>query len=216
MGWLSRSLNRSIGKKFIMAVTGLFLILFLIEHIIGNYFLFGGEVSFNNYVELLESFGWITQILEIVLGLFFIFHIYYGIRLWLENRKAKPEKYAVNAMAENTTFTSRNAIYLGILLLIFLLIHLVNFWYTFKTAGQDASLYSIVVQLFANPYYSVFYIFTFVILGLHINHGFQSAFQTLGWNHPKYFPIVKKLGSFIAIIFTLGFAIIPIYFYFVH
>ncbi len=216
MGWLSRSLNRSIGKKFIMAVTGLFLILFLFEHIVGNYFLFGGAKSFNDYVELLESFGWITRVLEVVLGLFFIFHIYYGIRLWLENRKAKPEKYAVNATAENTSFTSRNAIYLGVLLLIFLLIHLVNFWYTFKTAGEDASLYQIVVQLFANPYYSVFYIFTFIILGLHVNHGFQSAFQTLGWNHPKYFPFVKKLGALIAIVFTVGFAIIPIYFYFVH
>ncbi len=214
MSWLTRSLKQSIGKKFVMAVTGLFLILFLFEHIIGNYYLFAGPQAFDKYVGLLESFGYITPILEITLALFFIVHIIYGIWLWLGNNKATPIKYEVNGSKENASFTSRYAIYLGLLILLFLLIHLYNFWYHYRV--MDYQLYETIKELFANPYYDIFYIFTFIVLGMHIHHGFQSAFQTLGWNHPKYFPFVKKFGTFLAVVFALAFSIIPIYFYFVH
>ncbi len=214
MSWLTRSLKQSIGKKFVMAVTGLFLIIFLFEHIIGNYYLFSGKEAFERYVGALESLGYITPILEIGLALAFIIHIVYGIWLWWGNLKATPIKYEVNGTRENASFTSRNAIWLGLLILLFLFIHIFNFWYHYRFLGYD--LYETVTTLFTNPYYLVFYIFTFVVLGMHIHHGFQSAFQTLGWNHPKYFPFIKKFGTFLAVVFALGFSIIPIYFYFVH
>jgi succinate dehydrogenase / fumarate reductase cytochrome b subunit len=212
MSWLTRSLKQSIGKKFVMAVTGLFLILFLFEHIIGNYYLFAGAESFDRYVGALESLGYITPILEIILGLAFIIHIIYGIWLWIGNAKATPIKYEVNGSKENASFTSRYAVYLGLLILLFLIIHLINFWYHYRF--MDYNLYNTVTGLFKDPYYLAFYIFTFIVLGMHIHHGFQSAFQTLGWNHPKYFPFIKKFGTFLAVVFAVGFSIIPIYYYF--
>jgi succinate dehydrogenase / fumarate reductase cytochrome b subunit len=214
MSWLTRSLKQSIGKKFVMATTGLFLILFLFEHIIGNFYLFAGAESFDRYVEALESLGYITPILEIFLAAMFIIHIVYGIWLWIGNEKATPIKYEVNGTKENASFTSRNAIYLGLLILVFLIIHIFNFWYHYRIMGYD--LYETIASLFKNVWYLAFYIFTFIVLGMHIHHGFQSAFQTLGWNHPKYFPFIKKFGTFLAVVFAVGFSIIPIYFYFAH
>jgi succinate dehydrogenase / fumarate reductase cytochrome b subunit len=103
MGWLYESLNSSIGKKVIMAFTGISLILFLIFHLIGNLTLFAGPEAFNGYVEKLESIKPLIRVIEVPLALVFIFHIFNGTKLWLENRKAKGHKYAINGQAKNTT-----------------------------------------------------------------------------------------------------------------
>jgi succinate dehydrogenase / fumarate reductase cytochrome b subunit len=146
-----------------------------------------------------------------------VFHIYNALRLYFENRKANPKKYAVNASKENSTFYSRYMTVSGILILIFLVLHLGYFWrlYNFGPHPADGSFpyYSIVQDAFANPLISLFYIFSMVILGFHLNHAFQSSFQTMGWEHKKYTPFVKKLGSIISLVITIGFASIPIYFY---
>ncbi len=217
MGWLAESLNSSIGKKFVMAVTGICLILFLIVHLIGNLTLYGGPEAFNGYVETLDIIKPLIRVIELVLALIFILHIFNGVKLWWTNKKARPSKYAVDAKSENTTLFSRTMIQTGSIVFIFLVLHLSTFWVSFNFSGsvhdKAMAYYSIVLEWFAEGWYAGFYVIAVILLGLHLNHGFQSAFQTFGWNHKKYFPFIKKLGTLYAILMAVGFASIPIYFY---
>ncbi|MCF8242937.1 MAG: succinate dehydrogenase cytochrome b subunit [Melioribacteraceae bacterium] len=216
MSWLVQSLNSSIGKKFVMAVTGICLILFLIIHLAGNLTLFIGPKTFDGYVHTLEVVKPLIRVIEVILGLIFIFHIFNGTKLWLENRKAKSTKYKVNAASENSSIFSRFMFQTGSIVFIFLIIHLVTFWAAFNFTGHPETkafeFYQIVVYWFQNEIYAGFYIFAMILLGFHLNHGFQSAFQTFGWNNSKYFPLIQKLGTLYAIIMAVGFASIPIYF----
>ncbi len=217
MGWLYESLNSSIGKKFIMAVTGISLILFLIFHLAGNLTLFAGPEAFNGYVEKLEGIKPIIRIIEVPLALVFIFHIFNGVRLWWENRKARPEKYAVNGQSKNTNVFSRTMIYSGSIVFIFLVLHLATFWVAFNFTGEPHekayAYYGVVADWFQHLWYVAVYVVAVILLGFHLNHGFQSAFQTFGWNHKKYFPIIEKIGTIYAIVMSVGFASMPIYFY---
>jgi succinate dehydrogenase / fumarate reductase cytochrome b subunit len=217
MSWLSDRLNSSIGKKYIMAFTGILLLLFLFVHLVNNLFLFLGPETFNANVARLESIKPLVRVVELILMALFVFHIYNALKLYFENRKAKPQKYAVNISKENSTFYSRFMVVSGIIILIFLVLHLSYFWrlYNFGPHPDDGTLpfYSIVQDAFADPIFSLFYLFSMIILGFHLNHAFQSSFQTMGWEHKKYTPYVKKLGSLISLILTLGFASIPIFFY---
>ncbi|MAT58533.1 MAG: succinate dehydrogenase cytochrome b subunit [Melioribacteraceae bacterium] len=214
MGWLSESLNSSIGKKFIMALTGISLILFLIVHLAGNLTLFIGEEAFNLYVESLDKIKPFIRVIEVVLAAIFIFHIVNGIKLYFENRGARPEKYAVNGSRKNSTLFSRTMAQTGSIIFIFLVIHLSTFWKAFNldTHAADASYYNIVLEWFQIEWYAVLYVICMIILGFHLNHGFQSAFQTFGWNHNKYASLIKKIGTGYAVIMAVGFASIPIYF----
>jgi succinate dehydrogenase / fumarate reductase cytochrome b subunit len=217
MSWLLDRLNSSIGKKFIMAVTGILLILFLFVHLINNLFLFLGPEIFNENVARLESIKPLIRVIEVVLLAIFVFHIYNAIRLYFENKKANPQKYAVNASKENSSFYSRFMTVSGIIIFIFLVLHLGYFWrlYNFGPHPADGSLpyYAIVENAFSNPLFSLFYVFSMIILGFHLNHAFQSSFQTMGWENKKYTPFVKKIGTLISLVITIGFASIPIYFY---
>lgn len=214
MGWLWKSLNSSIGKKFVMAVTGATLILFLIIHLAGNMSLYGGPKAFNGYVGILEVIKPLIRVIEIILGLIFFFHIINGIRLWIENKIARPNGYAINGSKKNTDVFSRTAFITGSIIFIFLVLHLQTIWYRFNYTKSELDLYTITTGWFAYWWYSALYLIAIILLGFHLNHGFQSAFQTFGWNNKKYFPFVKKLGLAYAIIITLGFGSIPIYFYF--
>lgn len=219
MSWLTRFAGSSIGKKFVMALTGLFLILFLCIHLAGNLTLYFGEEAFNGYVSALDIVKPIIRIIEIFLGLVFLFHIFNGIVLWIENKKAKPIRYKVNVSSENSTFTSRWMIWTGGFILIFLVMHLSTLWYAFNFSGEAIKdnvhqYYNIVVNWFQEPVYSIIYVIAMIFLGLHLNHAFQSFFQTFGWNHKKYTPFIKKFGTFYAIVMAVGFASIPIYFLF--
>ena len=217
MSWLLDRLNSSIGKKFIMAITGILLILFLFVHLINNLLLFLGPDIFNENVARLESIKPLIRVVEVILLAIFIFHIYNAIKLYFENKKANPQKYAVNASRENSSFYSRFMTISGIIILLFLILHIGYFWrlYNFGPHPTDGSLpfYGIVQDAFSNPFFSIFYVICMVILGFHLNHAFQSSFQTMGWENKKYTPFVKKLGSFISLVLTIGFASIPIYFY---
>jgi len=214
MGWFSRSLSTSIGKKVIQAVTGLLLILFLLIHFAGNYTIWGGEAAFNSYVNTLLSFGWFTYTIEILLALVFIIHIYVGLLLALQNYKAKPKKYHVYKSKKLVDFSARYVWQTGILVLIFLIIHLANFWYTYNFNANGRDLYTIVSDLFHSTFYGIFYVLFLITLGFHIAHGFKSALQTFGWNHPKYNSWIEKTSTFLAWFFGLGFSLIPIIFYF--
>jgi succinate dehydrogenase / fumarate reductase cytochrome b subunit len=221
MGWFFKFTNSSVGKKLVMAVTGSFLIIFLIVHLIGNVTLFFGPDAFNGYVSVLDVVKPAIRIVEVVLLLAFILHIYDGIVLWLENRRARPVNYRVSASNENSTFASRWMFWLGSVIFIFLVLHLATFFWRFNFydpsgLANEHLYYTIVVNFFQIWWYVVIYIIAVVALGFHLNHGFQSAFQTFGWNHKKYFPLVKKIGTLYAIVMAVGFASMPIYFFFFY
>jgi succinate dehydrogenase / fumarate reductase cytochrome b subunit len=215
MGWILKFANSSIGKKFVMAVTGFALILFLVIHLAGNLTLYIGEETFNGYVTTLDIVKPLIRIVEVILALVFIFHIFNGIKLWLENKRAKPKKYKVNASSENSTLASRTMIISGSILFIFLVTHLSTLWYAFNfgSHGEGTSYYGIVLEWFTYLWYVVLYVIAMVLLGFHLNHGFQSAFQTFGWTHKKYTPVIEKIGTLYAIVMAVGFASMPIYFF---
>ncbi len=216
MGWFSTFINSSIGKKLIMALTGLLLIIFLIIHLLGNLTLFAGADAFNTYAGTLKKFEPIVRVIEVLLTIIFVLHIYNGAVLWWTNRKAKGSLYAVNARSKETNIFARTTIQTGSIIFIFLVIHLQTFWYPSNFSGGEINLYGLVTGWFAQPVYSGFYIFAMILLGFHLNHGFQSAFQTFGWNHKKYFPLIQKIGTLYAILTALLFASIPVYFLFFH
>jgi succinate dehydrogenase / fumarate reductase, cytochrome b subunit len=221
MGWLLRSMNSSIGKKFVMAITGSFLIIFLIVHLIGNLTLYFGPEAFNGYVETLDIIKPLIRVIELVLFLSFVYHIIYGTWLWIENKKARPVSYKINASSENSTFSSRWMFWIGSIIFIFLVIHLSTFFYRFNFYDPEGladqnKYYNIVVGFLQMPWYSILYIIAMIILGLHLHHGFQSAFQTFGWNHKKYTPLIKAIGTIYAIGMAGAFASIPIYFLFFY
>lgn len=216
MGWFSRALNSSIGKKFVMAVTGISLLLFLIIHLINNLTLYAGPEVFNTVVKSLEGIKPIVRVIEVILALIFIFHIYEGVRVWLENKKARPVGYTINGSSKNSDLFSRTMIWSGSIIFIFLVIHLRTFWVSFNLGhplAESHNYYQIVVEAFQNPIYSGLYLIAMILLGFHLNHGFQSAFQTFGWNNKKYFPLIEKIGLIYTLIMAIGFASIPVYFF---
>jgi succinate dehydrogenase / fumarate reductase cytochrome b subunit len=221
MAWLLQFANSSIGKKFFMALTGSFLIIFLIVHLIGNITLFFGPDAFNGYVKALDAIKPLIRVIEVVLLAVFILHIFNGVRLWLENKKARPARYKVNGSSENSTVFSRLMFVTGSIVFIFLVLHLGTFFWRFNVhdpAGlaNEHLYFDIVVSFFKIWWYVILYVVAVLLLGFHLNHGFQSAFQTFGWNHNRYFPAIKKIGTSYAIIMALGFASMPLYFFFFY
>ncbi|MFN3871698.1 MAG: succinate dehydrogenase cytochrome b subunit [Ignavibacterium sp.] len=221
MGWFITFANSSLGKKFIMAVTGSFLIIFLIIHLIGNITLYFGPDAFNGYVKTLDVIKPLIRVIELVLLSAFVFHIINGVRLWWENKQARPVTYKVNGSPENTSLFSRTMFVSGSIIFIFLVLHLGTFFWRFNVhdpqqLADTHQYYEIVVGFFQIWWYVLLYIIAMVLLGFHLNHGFQSAFQTFGWNHKKYTPLIKKIGTAYAIIMAAGFASMPIYFFFFY
>ncbi len=218
MNWLNNFLNSSIGKKFVMAITGSFLLIFLIIHLIGNITLFFGPDAFNGYVKTLDVIKPLIRVIELVLLAAFVFHIFNGFRLWLENKRARPVEYKINGSTENSSIFSRTMFISGSIIFIFLVLHLGTFFWRFNVHDPqqlaDAhQYYDIVVGFFQIWWYVLLYIIAMILLGFHLNHGFQSAFQTFGLNSKKYTPLIKKLGTIYAIIMAVGFASMPIYFF---
>ena len=219
MGSFVKFINSSIGKKLTMAVTGSFLIIFLIVHLIGNITLFFGASAFNGYVLALDVVKPIIRVIEVVLLTVFILHIFNGIKLWLENKRARGIKYQVNGSAENSNLLSRTMFLSGSIVFIFLVTHLGTFFWRFNVhdpmgLATNHKYFDLVVYFFSIWWYVLLYVVAMVLLGFHLNHGFQSAFQTFGWNHIKYFPFIQKLGTAFALIMAIGFASMPIYFFF--
>ncbi len=219
MGWFLKFIDSSVGKKIIMALTGLFLYFYLIVHLIANLFLLkndGGD-AFNAYADFMSSGSNIpVRIIEIVLFLLFAYHIIDGIRLWFKNNSARSVKYKVNNASANSTFFSRFMIYSGGVVLIFLVIHLMDFFIPHKFGHPMETMYESAILKFSYPVYSWFYIICMILLAFHLVHGFQSAFQSLGLRHKKYTPFIKAFGVSFSILLCIGFAIIPLYFLFTN
>jgi succinate dehydrogenase / fumarate reductase cytochrome b subunit len=224
MSWITDTFGSSIGKKLLMSLTGLFLILFLIVHLIGNLPIFSNDegLAFNSYAVFMTSFTPI-KVVSYLLYLSFLIHALFAGILWITNRKARPVRYAVEHANENSTWASRSMTLLGSLILIFLIIHLKDFWWQYKFGGgyefsldenNNRDIYKLVVTQFKYTYVLVAYLIGLIALSFHLWHGFQSAFQTLGLNHQRYTPFIKFLGVLYAILVPLGFAAMPIYVYF--
>ena len=214
--WIIRFFRSSLGRKFIMALTGLFLISFLLVHLLGNLLLLindEGE-SFTAFVHFMES-NPIIGIMAIGLLSTFVIHIIQGIDVWIAGRRAKGVPYAVKT-DKNAGIFSKYMFWLGIVILLFLIVHLENFWFKLKiinTIGDD-DLYGVVIDAFKNPLIIITYELGAIALFMHLRHGFQSAFQTLGLNHGKWTPLIKTLGIIYSVLIPLGFFIIPLYVYF--
>jgi succinate dehydrogenase / fumarate reductase, cytochrome b subunit len=221
MGWFFKFVNSSIGKKITMAVTGGFLLIFLIIHLAGNITLFFGADAFNGYVKALEVVKPLIRVIEVVLLAAFLLHIFNGVRLWLENKRARGVTYKVNSSSENSDVFSRTMFLTGSIVFIFLVLHLGTFFWRFNVhdpsgLANSHEYFQIVVDFLSCWWYALLYVIAVVLLGFHLNHGFQSVFQTFGWNHKKYTPLIKKLGTIYAIIMAIGFASMPIYFFFFY
>jgi len=224
MNWLTQALSSTLGKKLIMALTGLFLVMFLTGHLLGNMQLFkddGGQ-AFNEYAKFMTT-NPLIKILSYVTYFSVLFHVINSVRLTLNNWKSRPVSYAVNRRGENSDWSSRNMGILGTLILIFLIIHMRSFWYEmhygvmpmveYEGGGQIKDLYIITAAAFKELWYVILYVICMFALGYHLVHGFQSAFQTLGLTHPKYTPLVKFLGFAYAVIVPLLFAAMPVFLY---
>lgn len=208
MNWLVRTLWSSIGKKLLMALTGLAFCGFLVTHLIGNLTVYGGKGLFLSYVEHLHAWGYLITAAEWGLVLFGLIHIITGLLLFYENWKARPVRYAVKKWAGGRTIGSATAPYTGILILIFIIVHLLAFRFVDKTSIDD---YGILSRTFAQFGYVLFYIAGVIIVAVHVSHGFWSGFQTLGLNHPKYMPLIRRLGLAFSIVIGIGFGSVPVY-----
>jgi succinate dehydrogenase / fumarate reductase, cytochrome b subunit len=217
----------SIGKKFLMALTGLGLVVFVITHLAGNLALYKSEGStFNAYTQGLAGFGFLLYIAEVGLLLAFLVHIVTAILIKRGHKEARPVRYVVARPKNGPTqsnLSSRNMISSGVILLIFLVLHIWQFKYgpgindgyvTDVNGVQGRDLYRLVVETFHQPLYVVIYVGAMLFLGLHLRHGFWSAFQSLGAMNPRFTRLVYALGFFIAAILALGFLFIPIWIYF--
>lgn len=211
----------SIGKKFLMALTGLFLISFLVIHASINsmiWFNDGGE-TFKHWGHFMGS-NPIIRFLEIGLVAGFLVHIVDGLLLWKANYNARPVKYAYNKPNDNSSWYSRSMGLLGSLLLIFLIIHCAHFWIPNRVSQGisnwehgEIDLYAKMFEVFQNPFIVSVYVLGCVSLFWHLLHGFKSAFQSLGLNHAKYNSLISIVGTAFSIIVPLLFALMPISFY---
>lgn len=217
----------SIIKKVLMALSGFFLLFFLLQHLAINMLSVISPEMFNETSHFMGTNPLVQFLLQPVLMFGVLFHLGMGIYLEQQNRAARPVKYAFNNPSANSTWMSRNMIITGIMVMLFLGLHLYDFWVhemQVKYAGGDLSglvvptdaasgyrYYPELVAKFQEPVRVGIYVLSFVFLSLHLLHGFQSAFQSVGFRHRKYTPVIQKLGNIYAIAVPLGFVFIAVY-----
>lgn len=214
MSGLSKAFTSSVGKKFVMGLSGIFLVLFLIVHVSINALIFvnDGGATFNEAAHFM-SHNIVIRILEVGLFVGIILHIVQAIMLTRENSAARPVKYAYNNPAANSKWYSRSMGLLGTLILMFLVMHLYHFWWPTKVAvysNEEHNTFEGMKVIFAAWYIVLIYVLGVLSLGYHLLHGFQSAFQTMGWNHRKWTPVIKTVGVWFSILVPLIFAAMPI------
>lgn len=262
MNWITKMFTSSIGQKLLVALTGLFLCTFLVIHAVGNLQLFknDGGMSFNLYTVFMTTNPLIKTV-SYILYFSILFHAFKGLALAYKNRQARPVQYAVVDGKSNSHWTSRNMGILGTIMLVFIVVHMSDFWAEYKfghipyvkytqnmTTGEtthepyvDANgapatidkkmeeyvvgdtkitivkdLFEEVEEEFQNLGLVLLYVFSMFAVAFHLFHGFQSGFQTLGLNHPRYNPAIRFLGLWVfSIIIPALFASMPLYFYFI-
>lgn len=222
---MSNFLTASIGRKFIMSVSGLFLMMFICVHLGVNLLLIVDDSGalFNQGAHFMATNPFI-KIMEPVLGLGFVVHIIWSLLISFQNYKARPVNYGKSNASYSSAWASRNMLVLGGLVLVFLVIHIMNFYYVIKfdphsmaTAVVDGTemhdTYALVAGLFkSSVVYGILYIIGGILLGFHLGHGFWSSFQTLGLSNKNWLSRLQTVGKVYAILVAVGFSIIPLYF----
>jgi succinate dehydrogenase / fumarate reductase cytochrome b subunit len=211
--------SSSIGKKTVMALSGGFLILFLLEHLYTNVTLFYGDggVEFDETSHSMVHML-LIRIIEIILFLAIIVHVAQAILLTRENSKARPIKYAVNGTSETSSWISRNMGFTGSIIFFFLVIHLYNFFVPYRVTGtvggeDQLTIAQKVVEALENPIYAGLYLVSVIFLALHLSHALSSAMQTLGLSNKKYTAIWHKVALGFALLMGIGFGSFPVLFY---
>ncbi len=204
--------SSSIGRKVLMSLTGLFLISFLVIHLAINLLTLVPNPDYFNAASHFMATNPVIQVMQFVLAFGFIAHIVMGITLTLKNKNARPIGYAFNKPSANSNWSSRNMIITGALVLIFLVLHMRHFFYEMKFGDMNGypDDYTLVTALFSIWYYTLIYVVSFIMLGIHLYHGFQSAFQSVGANHSKYTPAIEKTSTVFCFIIAIGFSAIAI------
>lgn len=195
-----------------MALTGLMLIGFLIAHLAGNLSLFAGDegAAFNAYAHGISSLP-ILPIAELALALLFIGHIALAVKTTRENRRARLIGYQVVSTHGQKTFASQSMSLTGVTVLIFLIKHLWDF--RLQKEAFEVDPFDSVQTALSDPLTACVYILGIVALGIHLSHAFGSAFQSLGFNHPKYTPLLRVFGKVLAVLLATGFLALPLYFW---
>ncbi len=217
---MSNFLTSSIGKKFIMSITGFFLMSFLIVHLGINLMLLVGSDIFNQAAHFMVT-NPIIKVVEPVLGIGLIVHMIYAGFITISNQMARPSKYQVGHKQPGTSWASRNMFILGGLILTFLVIHMAHFWFKVKFGGVAEVIvdgvhmhnsYELVVGLFQFWWYDLLYMVGAIFLGLHLQHGFWSAFQSIGFSNDLWKKRLSNFGLVYTVVIAGGFFIIPLVF----
>lgn len=213
MNWLVRCLSSSVGKKFVLGITGLLLCGFLVVHLAGNLFLFAGADAYNGYADKLHSLGGLLLAAEIGLLLLFLAHLTLAFVTTRQNRIARQQRYAVKQTKQDgplLTFEPHSWMFVtGAIVLGFILVHLSDFRFGELEPGE--AQFDKAVRILKNPTTVAIYVVGSLVLGLHLSHGFASAFQSLGANHPKYNGFISCLGKLFAVVIAIGFASLPLW-----
>jgi succinate dehydrogenase / fumarate reductase cytochrome b subunit len=225
---ISAVVNSSIGKKVLMALTGLFLAFFLANHLYTNLLLYkpifdptDGGKAFNEASHALVT-SILIRIVEVFLFGSIIYHVVQAVRLTMENKKARPVEYASGSKAK-TSWVSKNMGLTGSVILFFLIVHLYNFFLPYRIqgtvggiepVGDKITLAKSVAFALQNPWYAGIYLISVILIGMHLSHGIRSGFQSIGLNNTKYDPLLEKMAVGYSALITVGFASFPIMFYF--
>ncbi len=212
--------SSTIGRKYAMALSAMFLLIFLVMHLSVNFLSVFGETAYNNASQFMGYNPLVQFIMQPILMFAVIFHFVMGFVLEIKNKKARPVRYNMNNGSANSSWSSRNMIISGAVILAFLVLHLYDFWlhemnykYIDGLPVEETRFWGDLHSKFADIWRVVLYIVSFVLLGLHLSHGFQSSFQSIGARHPKYTPVIRAFGNWYSILIPLGFIIIAIYHY---
>jgi succinate dehydrogenase cytochrome b subunit len=210
MGWVVRTLSSSVGKKQLMAITGFLFLLFLTTHLLGNLSIYAGPAAFVAYAEHLHALGKLLAVAEVGMAVALIIHVSTAVFLFLENRSARPIKYAVDKSGGGgRTFSSQTMPYTGLLILGFLGVHLATFSHHIVDQSTR-NIFQIAVAVLSQPVFLGIYLLGVLVVAFHVRHGLWSAFQTVGASHPKYMPFIQKFSIVFAVIVAIGFGSLPL------
>ncbi len=214
----SKGIKSSIGKKQIVATTGLALILFVIGHLAGNLIIYLGPEAFNKYAAKLAGLRPWLYIIESGLLAVFVIHMWFTALIVIENRMARPIGYAVSKSVGKRALDTRLMPYTGTIILAFVIWHLIDFTFVDKEGplsvlvdGRSYGLYGVVYNAFSDPMHSILYIIAMAALGFHLSHAMHSFIQTFGFSHPRYTLMIRKASNIMAALITLAFSSIPVY-----
>ncbi|MBI3556938.1 MAG: succinate dehydrogenase cytochrome b subunit [Deltaproteobacteria bacterium] len=224
---LKKIVTSSVGKKYVMGLSGLGLVFFVIMHLLGNLALLRSNGNaFNEYADALGTLDWILRVLEVGLFGTILVHVFFALRLAVVNHQARPQRYTMARSKKGPSrwnLSSMHMVVTGVVLGAFLVLHVLQFQYgpgiaegyvTEVKGKQMRDLYRLVNETFHNPYVVVIYVFTMLMLGFHLRHGFWSAFQSLGQAYPRVSKPLYAVGVALAILLSVGFLILPLWLYF--